>query len=119
MDIGNIFTLATSTTNLQATMKNRVVAYILAVACIACLPSVAAVRLGMPFSDHMVLQREKPVVVWGTADSGEKVVVSFADKTAEATADAAGDWRVNIGPFAASKEGRILKANAVEVKDVL
>ena len=100
-------------------MKNRVVAYVLAVACIACLPSVAAVRLGMPFSDHMVLQREKPVAVWGTADPGEKVVVSFADKTAEATADAAGDWRVNIGPFAASKEGRILKANAVEVKDVL
>ena len=83
------------------------------------LPSGAAVRLGMPFADHMVLQRERPVAVWGTADPGEKVAVSFAGKTAEAQADAKGDWRVNIGPFAASREGRTLKANEVEVKDVL
>ena len=74
--------------NVESKMKHRAVVYILAVACIACLPSGAAVRLGMPFSDHMVLQREKPVAVWGTADPGEKVVVSFADKTAEATAAA-------------------------------
>ena len=83
------------------------------------LHSQAAAKFGMPFSDHMVLQREKPVAVWGAADPGEKVVVSFAGKTAEAKADAAGDWRVNIGPFAASKEGRVLKANDAEVKDVL
>ena len=83
------------------------------------LHSQAAVKLGMPFADHMVLQREKPVAVWGTADPGEKVTVEFAGEKAEAKANAAGDWRVNIGPFAASKEGRTLKANGVEVKDVL
>ena len=83
------------------------------------LHSQAAAKFGMPFADHMVIQREKPVAVWGTADPGEKVAVSFAGKTAEAQANAAGDWRVDIGPFAASKEGRTLKANGVEVKDVL
>lgn len=87
--------------------------------CAFFLPSYAAVRFGMPFADHMVLQREKPVAVWGTADPGEKVAVTFAGKKAEATADASGAWRVDIGPFAASKEGRILKANGAEVKDVL
>ena len=87
--------------------------------CAFFLPSYAAVRFGMPFADHMVLQREKPVAVWGTADPGEKVAVTFAGKKAEATADASGAWRVDIGPFAASNEGRILKANGAEVKDVL
>ena len=83
------------------------------------LPSGAEVRFGMPFADHAVLQRGKPVAVWGTADPGEKVAVSFAGKTAETRAGATGAWRVNIGPFAASKEGRTLKANGAEVKDVL
>ena len=32
-------------------------------------PLQAAVKLGLPFSDHMVLQREKPVAVWGWADA--------------------------------------------------
>ena len=98
-------------------MKRAV--FLLAAAGAAFLPSAAAVRLGMPFADHMVLQREKPVAVWGTADPGEKVAVTFAGQKAEATADASGAWRVDIGPFAASKEGRILKANGAEAKDVL
>ena len=87
--------------------------------CAFFLPSYAAVRFGMPFADHMVLQRERPVAVWGTADPGEKVKVSFAGQTAETQADVAGNWRVNIGPFAASKEGRTLEANGMAVKDVL
>ena len=98
-------------------MKRAV--FLLAAAGAAFLPSAAAVRLGMPFADHMVLQREKPVAVWGTADPGEKVTVAFAGQKAEATADASGAWRVNLNPLAASKEGRTLKANGAEVKDVL
>ena len=92
---------------------------LLAVAGAAFLQSGAAVRLGMPFADHMVLQRERPVAVWGTADPGETVKVSFAGRTAETRADAKGEWRTSLGPFAASKKGRTLKVNGVEVKDVL
>ena len=92
---------------------------LLAVAGAAVLQSGAAVRLGMPFADHMVLQRERPVAVWGTADPGETVKVSFAGRTAETRADAKGEWRTSLGPFAASKKGRTLKVNGVEVKDVL
>lgn len=79
----------------------------------------AAVKFGMPFADHAVLQRGRPVAVWGTADPGEKVVVTFGGKKAETTADASGAWRTDIGPFEPSKEGRTLKANDAEVKDVL
>jgi sialate O-acetylesterase len=48
------------------------------------------------FSDNAVLQRDKPIPVWGTAAAGEKVSVSFAGHTAETTADAEGKWRVDL-----------------------
>jgi sialate O-acetylesterase len=48
------------------------------------------------FSNNAVLQRDKPIPVWGTASPGEQVSVSFAGQTAAATADAAGKWRVNL-----------------------
>ena len=38
----------------------------------------AAVQLASPFADHMVLQRERPVPVWGTGTPGEAVSVEFA-----------------------------------------
>ena len=39
---------------------------------VATFAASAAVKLGMPFADHMVLQRDKPVAVWGTAAPGER-----------------------------------------------
>ena len=42
------------------------------------LQAMATVRLPRIFSDHMVLQREKPLPVWGWADAGERVTVTFA-----------------------------------------
>ncbi len=85
----------------------------------------AKVDLATPFTDGMVLQRELPVRVWGTADAGEKVTVSFAGQKVSATADAHGKWLVSLAPLTASKESRALIAtgakagDAVEVKDVL
>lgn len=57
------------------------------------------------FSSHMVLQRDKPVVIWGWADTGDKVSVAFGDEKAEATA--AGDdgrWQVTFPARGASAE---------------
>ena len=79
----------------------------------------AEVKLGLPFSDHMVLQRDKPVAVWGTAEPNECVAVTFAGQTVKTKADAKGDWRVNLKPMPASKESRVLTANGVRVEDVL
>jgi sialate O-acetylesterase len=58
------------------------------------------------FTDNMVLQRECPVPVWGTAAPGEAVTVEFADQKKTATADGDGRWRVALDPLAASKEPR-------------
>lgn len=74
------------------------------------------------FADHAVLQREKPVPVWGSADAGEKVSVTFAGHTVETIADLAGSWRVELPALAASAEPRDLHIrgnNTVTFTDIL
>lgn len=60
-----------------------------------------AVTLGQPFSDHMVLQRDRPVPVWGGAAPGTKVKVAFNKQTRTAVADKNGAWRVDLAPMPA------------------
>src|SRR3712207_5457995 len=62
-------------------------------------PASAAVKLAPIFGDHMVLQRDMPVAVWGTADAGEKVTVSAGGQEATATADAQGKWLAKLPPL--------------------
>lgn len=59
-----------------------------------------AVRLDALFSDNMVLQRGKPVVVWGAAAVDEAVVVTLGDVAAKTITDRAGVWRVTLPPQA-------------------
>ena len=56
----------------------------------------AAPTLNPIFSDHGVLQRGRPIPVWGTAAPGEQVSVSLGPAAASATADRAGAWRVTL-----------------------
>ncbi|MBB5066285.1 sialate O-acetylesterase [Granulicella mallensis] len=81
----------------------------------------ADVKPNQLFSDHAVLQGGMSVPVWGTADPGEKVVVSFAKQRKVTTADADGKWRVKLGkltvggPFVMTITGK----NTVTINDVL
>ena len=56
----------------------------------------AKVVLPQLFQSGMVVQRNQPVPVWGQADAGETVVVTFKKKTYTATADANGRWQVTL-----------------------
>ena len=79
----------------------------------------AAVQLPALFSDHAVLARKANVPVFGKADPGEKVVVTFNGQQAETTAGADGRWRVSLD-LSKSPEGPFeLKVNELTVKDVL
>jgi sialate O-acetylesterase len=51
-------------------------------------------RVPKLISDGMVLQRVSKVKIWGWADAGEKVTVSFLEKTYSATANEEGKWAV-------------------------
>lgn len=73
------------------------------------------------FTDHAVLQRGMPILVWGTSDAGAEVAVSLGDKKAAAKAGKDGRWQVEVesleagGPYVLSvRQGD----NAVQVKDV-
>ena len=54
--------------------------------------------LQMPknFGDHMVLQRNQTIPVYGKANAGQKIEVTFNNKSTITTADKSGNWRVNL-----------------------
>jgi sialate O-acetylesterase len=66
--------------------------------------SSAKIKVASVFSDHMVLQRGKPVPVWGTAKPGEKLLVEFAGQTKWCTTDAEGKWLVKLDPLTVNAE---------------
>ncbi|MDQ8189248.1 sialate O-acetylesterase [Roseibacillus persicicus] len=72
--------------------------------CALSLPSQAALQLASPFTDHMVLQRDQNVPVWGWADAGATVEVAFSGQVKEAKADASGHWRIDLEPLKATFE---------------
>jgi len=81
----------------------------------------ADVTLPALFSDHMVLQQQAAIPVWGWADPGEQVTVTLGDAKQTATAGADGKWSVTLtecqagGPLTLVAKGK----NAVQVADVL
>jgi sialate O-acetylesterase len=94
---------------------------LLALTLFGCLNARADVTLPALFSDHMVVQRNLPVHVWGRATPGEAVSVTFQGATASATADSIGSWSVYLppvaagGPFMLTVQG----ANTIVLNDVL
>src|SRR5690242_1191313 len=82
----------------------------------------ADVKLPAIFSDHMVLQQDKPIVIWGWANAGEEVTVALGDSSAKVTADASGKWSAHLPNVKASAKPQTLAvkgANALTVNDVL
>jgi sialate O-acetylesterase len=107
-------------------MTKRTLAILLT--CLVLLTAVSAapaadVKPALPFTDHMVLQRDVPLPVWGTATAGQKVTVSIGGQTKTATADKDGNWALKLdalavgGPLEMTIEGA--GANKVVLKDVL
>jgi len=68
----------------------------LALGCLAWSGARADVRVARVFGDHMVLQQELPILVWGWAAPGEEVRVALAGQTARAKAGADGAWRAEL-----------------------
>jgi sialate O-acetylesterase len=64
-------------------------------------PIWADVKMPAIFGDHMVLQQDTALPVWGTADAGEKVTVSVGSSTGSAVAGTDGKWMVKLTPLPA------------------
>lgn len=85
-------------------------------------PEGSGLTLAPVFTDHMVLQRNKPVLVYGCAAAGETVRVRFQGHPREAVADGEGKWKVVFpaqkagGPYELAVSAR---QEEVVLKDVL
>lgn len=100
----------------------KVACLALAMTLVLSRPGAADVSLPLLFSDHMVLQRDMPIPIWGQASPRESVTVTFGDLHAATTADADGKWRVNLDKSPADAEPRkliISGHNTVVLDDVL
>jgi sialate O-acetylesterase len=81
----------------------------------------ADVRLPGLFSEHMVLQQGLRAPVWGWADPGEPVTVTFRDRTTSTVTDSDGRWFLRLsrqkagGPFAMVIQGN----NRITLTNVL
>jgi sialate O-acetylesterase len=71
---------------------------------------------------HMVLQRDRPLPIWGSADPGEAVTVKLDGASVEATADAKGNWNVVLPAMKAdgkTHQMTISGKNKIELEDIL
>lgn len=81
-------------------------------------------KLARVFQDNMVLQSGKRAAVWGTADAGTEVKVTFAGQETRAKAGDDGRWLARFAkPFAVSRSGQDLRASGggseVVLKNIL
>ncbi len=81
----------------------------------------AELKLHALFTDHMVLQRDLPAPVWGTAEPGDEVIVSIAGQKKSAKAGADGKWMAKLDPIKAGgpHELSVSGKATLTVKDVL
>ncbi len=81
----------------------------------------AGVELGAPFGDHMVIQRDRTIPIWGRSDPGSEVETRLGPRRGTAKADADGRWMVRMeplpagGPFELSAGSGGSKAEARDV----
>jgi sialate O-acetylesterase len=88
---------------------------------IASAPALADVRLPAIFASNMVLQQQKEIPIWGWAEPGEEVSVSFIDREASTKADKDGNWMVRLkhveagGPYVMVISGN----NRIELVNIM
>ncbi len=68
------------------------------------------------FQSNMVIQRDKPIRVWGWAAPGETVTVTFGEKTQPSTAAADRSWKVELPAPPASSEPRTMVVQGADKK---
>jgi sialate O-acetylesterase len=103
-----------------SSLRKRWIAVAAMIVCSASLLR-AEVRLPSLFADHMVVQRNLPVHVWGMATPNETVSVTFRGETESTTTDSLGRWSTYLkpgqagGPFSMEVRG----TNTITLQDVL
>lgn len=84
----------------------------------------AELTLPTVLTDHMVLQRDQKVPIWGTAEPGSRITVEFAGQKKSTKADDNGKWRVDLDPMQANATPQTMTINSskdddIEISDIL
>ena len=82
----------------------------------------AKILLPQILSSNMVLQRDKPINIWGFASPDEKIEVNFAGQKKQAITDKNGNWSVLLSPLKTSAQPQkmtILGTNKIELTNIL
>ena len=82
----------------------------------------ANVRLPALISDHMLLQRDTPLRIWGWADAGEQVTVGLLGQSVSTTTSSDGRWEAFLKPIPAQSTSATLTIsgkNTITINDVL
>jgi sialate O-acetylesterase len=92
-----------------------------AVTLMAALPAAATPRLAAIFGDGMVLQRDRPVHIWGWAEPGEALQAEFRGETlaAQAGADGRFSLRFQAAPAGGTHTLRVSGQGSVQLQDLL
>jgi sialate O-acetylesterase len=97
---------------------------LLAAGLVAMFPGLVSADVKLPtvIDSHMVVQRDAPIVIWGSADAGEKVTVTMGDASAEAAAGDNGKWSVSLPARKADGKAHSIAVagkNTIKLEDVL
>lgn len=84
--------------------------------------SVAQLQLAKVFQDHMVLQRDKPITVWGTSQKRKRISITFNGRTYTTRPDKTGQWSYTL-PAMEAGGPHLLRVSsrkeAVMINDIL
>ena len=106
-------------------MKNKFHIHLASfIAAFAFCPAIAMADIKLPsvIGNHMVLQQGEPVPIWGYAEPGEEISVSFGGSNVSAKADADGKWLVKLPSMKANAKGAkmvVKGSNEIVLEDVL
>jgi sialate O-acetylesterase len=84
---------------------------------LACCPRLGKCEAKLPgiLSSHMVLQRDRPIHIWGWSAPGEKVTVEVHGISRDTIGDSLGNWSVYLPPEAASGPYQLIVASSNEI----
>ena len=86
-------------------MTRRTVTIMLGITCLAAVIQAGPIKLAPFYSDNMVFQREKPIIVLGLADANATIEGSFLGSTAKAQADSSGHFKLTLPAKEACSKG--------------
>ena len=99
-------------------MKNKLLLF--ASLCALTMQLVAGnIKVNPYFQSHMVLQRNQPITIWGTADQSTEVKVTLGKETQQTQADDEGKWQVTFRSKKASFTPLTLTVDSQQFSDIL